>query len=145
MVIIKYCSCIIQSSTLLVLVLYCLLCIPFAPCMSPMPTKYIPLACRRALKGNAEQIPKQPACWCRSLKHSCPFIHPPLSCLVGHPLPFHPSLWCNAQAFTCGLCSKYNTGHCLGVREVSSGKAIWFWDFWYIYTKVTSYAISKFI
>src|SRR6266699_3215613 len=134
MVIIKYCSCIIQSSTLLVLVLYCLLHIPFTPCMSLMPTKYIPLAHRRALKGNAKQILKQPAHWCQSLKHDCPFIHPPLSCPAGHPLPFCPSLWHNAQAFICGLCSKYNTGYCLGAQEVLSGKATWFQDFWYIYT-----------
>jgi serine/threonine protein kinase len=80
--------------------------------------------------------------WYRSLKYNCSFIPPPPH-LFG-PLPFRPALWRNAWTFMCsGLCLKYNTGNCLGVRKVSSGKATWFRDFWYVHTEVMSYAISK--
>lgn len=59
-------------------------------------------------------------------------------------LPFCPSLRCNAWTFVCSeLRSKCNTEHCSGARKVSSGKATWYRDFWYVRTKVMSYAIFR--
>jgi hypothetical protein len=89
-------------------------------------------------EGNTEQIPKQARMLVPEFEtHIHFFVHSPThpTCLAGHPLSFHPFLWHNASTCTCSsLCSKYKTGHCLGVQKVLSGKATWFWDFWYICT-----------